>query len=522
MALGVVVSCSGNDDSGGPATTRGRPSPTSALQPPAAPATTAANPSSLAVPAAVTRPNVVVVMTDDQTMDELKVMPHVQALAKEGVSFPSSIVTYPLCCPSRASFFTAQYAHNHGVQWNSGPTGGYAHFLHQETSMPASLQAAGYRTSHIGKFLNGYGDKKTASIPKGFDNFQGLMGPSTGQYFGYTINDNGVLRQYPKGPDDYQTDVLTDLAVRDIDAANAQRKPFFLSVAYLAPHAQFGCALDKCTSDQIAEEREYANIGFGHAEAVPAPKYKGRFATEALPKPPNFDVATKGGSTGDDRPPLGSLDIEAITTGYRSELESLLSVDDGVARILDKLHQLNLSDRTIVVFTSDNGFFHGEHRLRYGKYLPYEESLKVPLIVSGPGVARGGRNLSVVTNVDLSTTLMAWAGATPLRPADGNDIRPLLAKPAAMWPRAVLVEGLGPANVSQPQYLGLRSQRYVYFEFTGGTGRGVELYDLALDPYQLTNVANDPRYRTVRREMAATTARLTLCAGDDCNREIGP
>jgi arylsulfatase A-like enzyme len=469
------------------------------------------------------RPNLVVIMTDDQTMQSLSVMPNVQRLlVDQGMSFPNSFVTYPLCCPSRASFFTAQYSHNNGVEWNSGPNGGYGAFKEQQTTVPAALQAAGYRTSHIGKFLNGYGDQRTAAIPKGFDNFQGLVGPSTGQYFGFTINNNGVMQS--DFDNRYQTDVLTELAVADIAAAKADGRPFFLNLAYLAPHAEFGCPLASCSAAQIREEREFSNIGFGHSEAVPAPRHEGAFASTALPRPTSFGNLTKNGSIADARPPLSDLDIADITSGYRSELESLLAVDEGVARVVDALEAAGVLDKTLIAFTSDNGFFHGEHRLRYGKYLPYEESLKVPLVVRGPAVAPGTSNATVVTNVDLSTTLMGYTGTSPLREADGLDLSPLFADPALTWDRAALVEGLGPQAAGQPQYLGIRTKRWAFFEFADSPGApgGVELYDLEADPFQVTNLADDPAHATTRAQLGALVAELTLCAGLACGEAVDP
>lgn len=469
------------------------------------------------------QPNLVVIMTDDQTMDSLAVMPNVKRLlVDEGMSFPNSIVTYPLCCPSRASFFTAQYSHNNGVEWNSGANGGYAAFKGQDTAMPASLQAAGYRTSHIGKFLNGYGDQRSAAMPKGFDNFQGLVGPSTGQYFGFTINDNGVLRKDEQGR--YQTDVLTELAVDDIGAAATEGRPFFLSLAYLAPHAEFGCALASCTAAQIREEREFSNIGFGHSEAVPAPRHKGRFGDTPLPQRPSLGNLTDGGSVSDSRPPLSDLDLADITSGYRSELESLLAVDEGVGAVVDALTKSNALERTLIVFTSDNGFFHGEHRLRYGKYLPYEEALKVPLVVRGPGVKPATTNSTVVTNVDLSTTLMGYSQTEPLREPDGLDLSPLFAAPDLEWDRGVLVEGLGPQAAAQPQYLGIRTKRWAYFEFADSPGApgGAELYDLEADPFQITNLAVKPEYSGEVAALAQQVAELTLCAGPACAEAVDP
>lgn len=468
----------------------------------------------------VERPNVLVLMTDDQTVESMRAMPLTnQRLVAQGTTFPQSIVTYPLCCPSRASFMTAQYNHNNGVLWNSGPDGGYSSFKGQDTAVPASFQAAGYRTAHIGKFLNGYGDRNVTEIPDGWSSFQGLVGPSTGQYTGFSINDNGVVRTYG---DQYQTDVLTDLALHELDGNKDAGAPFFMQVAYLAPHAEFGCALADCAGQVIREDREFSNIGFGDSRAVPSRRFAGTMSEEQLPTKDSYGAVTKGGGLAEDRPALGPLDDENIAAGYRSELESLQSVDESVAALLDRLSAQGRLDNTIVVYTSDNGFFHGEHRLRYGKYLPYEEALTVPLVVRGPGVAIGATNQTVVSNVDVSTTLMAASGVEPLREPDGLDISELWADPNRFEDRALLVEGLGPQDASQPQYLGVRTAAMAYFRFTSDGQDTTELYDLRRDPEQLVNVAEDPRYRQARRALRAITAEMAECAGAQCADSRAP
>ena len=225
---------------------------------------------------AVDRPNVVVIMTDDQTVESMKTMAKTNALlADSGTSFSNSIVTYPTCCPSRATFFTGQYAHNNGVRFNSGKTGGYSTFKNQETAFPAALQKAGYRTAHIGKFLNGYGDDYATNTkpPAGWTRWAGLVGLSTGQYFNFTLNLDGKLVTY--SDTDYQTDVLTALAVEEVKTASAGDEPFFLSLAYLAPHAEFGCPLVECTAEKIKEDIDNANSGADAGSPIPAPQYSG-------------------------------------------------------------------------------------------------------------------------------------------------------------------------------------------------------------------------------------------------------
>lgn len=528
IALTLVIlaaACSGNGESKRNATTSakrgdGTTAP-QAVEPEWSTTSPATTPAGQEVRPPVEQPNIVVIMTDDQTVDQLASMPRTKRLlVDQGTTFSNSIVTYPLCCPSRATFFTGQYSHNNGVQWNSGANGGYGSFKGQDTAIPATMQSAGYRTAHIGKFLNGYGDKKRAEIPKGWDEWHGLVGPSTGQYFGFTLNHNGVLDTY--GADDYQTDVLTDLAVDEIDAASKSQRPFFLSLAYLAPHAAFGCPLAECSGADIREDREYSNTGFALSNPVPAPRHAAMFSDAALPEDPSYNLALDGEE--DLRPELSERDGEDITKNYRAELASLQAVDEGVERVVTALEAAGHLDDTLIVFTSDNGYFHGQRRLKFGKYLPYEPSLTVPLVVRGPGVAVNAVNRSVVANVDLGATMVALAGVEPLRTLDGRSLVDVLSNPALVWDRPVLIEGLGPQTASQPQYFGIRTGRFAYFEFASGANGGVELYDIIDDPHQLTNLAVDPDAKTAAAiaQLATLVGDLRACAGVVCSDAVVP
>lgn len=465
---------------------------------------------------AVDRPNVVVIMTDDQTVESMKTMAKTNALlADSGTSFSNSIVTYPTCCPSRATFFTGQYAHNNGVRFNSGKTGGYSTFKNQETAFPAALQKAGYRTAHIGKFLNGYGDDYATNTkpPAGWTRWAGLVGLSTGQYFNFTLNLDGKLVTY--SDTDYQTDVLTALAVEEVKTASAGDEPFFLSLAYLAPHAEFGCPLVECTAEKIKEDIDNANSGADAGSPIPAPQYSGSFAQEPLPAKPSFDQFGFG-QTASLIPPFDAAQKKFIDFNYRSTLESLRSVDDGVEAVVKAVEAAGELDNTVIIFTSDNGFFFGEHRFQFGKYMPYEESLTVPLYIRGPGVAVGQVNDTVVTNADLAPTILEMADAKPLRVMDGVSLGPLLKDPALLWDRPVAIEGLSPPITLQPEWHGIRTRRFAYFEFVSGGVNGVELYDIVKDPYQMNNLVLNPAFADVVAEFHRQTLLLQSCVGAEC------
>lgn len=472
-------------------------------------------PDGVTVPKAVEKPNIVVVMTDDQTLESMRVMTKVnQRIGATGTTFSNSIVTLPTCCPSRATYLTGQYNHNNGVRWNFGKTGGYYALTHQETTFPVALRRAGYRTAHFGKYLNEYGDRNRTEVPLGWVRWGGLVGQSTGQYFNFTLNLDGKLKTY--GPNDYQTDVITGLAVDEIRVASKEKRPFFLSVAYFAPHARFGCPLAECKDVDLSQRIREAQEGNDLQTPDPAPKYKNAFADEPLPTKANFDAVGLGQTDGPLRGPLTQDDKDYVLRNYRAELASLKSVDDGVGEIMDALAAAGEAENTVVIFTSDNGYFHGEHRIEFGKYLPYQEALTVPLLMTGPGVAAGQTNDTVVANIDLAPTILDLADVTPLREMDGHTLMPLASNPARLWDRPVLIEGLSPPTQLQPEYRGIRTRKFAYFQFLSGGINGVELYDLENDPDQLNNLVLYPEYRDVVAKFQRITVELRNCEGAQC------
>jgi N-acetylglucosamine-6-sulfatase len=468
--------------------------------------------SATAERATSTRPNIVVIMTDDQTVESLRVMPQVRSLLEQhGVTFSTNIASYPLCCPARTTYYTGQYAHNHHVEYNVGPTGGYHVFHHKKTTVPVALENAGYRTIHIGKYLNGYGRKNPTVVPPGWTDWNGSIDPSTYRYYGFTLNENGQLRTF--GLHDYQTDVYTRMAVAKIRREAAKPGPFYLDLAFLAPHAvqRETSGLDPVDEAAVGMPRLRHGIRF----PVPPPRDQGRFAGEPLPDRPAFDendVSDKPSNI-QNRPLFPPQEINEIKTNYRRRLETLPAVDRGVAKIIGVLNATKQMDNTVVAFVSDNGFFHGEHRIPYGKYLPYDPSIRVPLIIRGPGFAENETTSALVENVDLPATILGLAGAKPLRKLDGRSLLPLLEDPTGDWPRnAALVES-GLNNAGAPVYAGLRTQRYLYVEYTDGQR---ELYDLKDDPYELRNIAGTRAVRSVQAKLSKQLAKARTCKGKAC------
>ena len=265
------------------------------------------------------RPNIVVIMTDDQTVESIRVMKNVKRLlVAQGTTFDNSFASFPLCCPSRATFLTGQYAHNHGVLSNKPPYGGY-YALDNENTLPVWLERAGYETILVGKYLNGYGDLDKHEIPPGWTEWHGAVNNSAYQFYGYTVNENGMLVKYGRDPASYQTDVYADKAVEIVRRRAAERKPFFLWLSFLAPHVGGP-----------------PTPGRSALTTLPAPRHLGRFAASPLPTPPSFneaDVSDKPGSIR-IRPPLSHQQVAAITERYQLRLESLLAVDEAVGRIV--------------------------------------------------------------------------------------------------------------------------------------------------------------------------------------------
>jgi N-acetylglucosamine-6-sulfatase len=457
------------------------------------------------------RPNVVVVMTDDQDFRSLQAIGKtVRHFKRNGTTFDQNIVNFPLCCPSRATYLTGQYAHNHGVKWNNWPEGGF-YRLRQKETLPVWLRRAGYRTIHIGKYLNETGERAPHNVvPTGWDDWHGGVDPSTYAYYGYTLNHNGRLQRYGSKPSDYSTDVLAGIAERSIRRAKRTGKPFFMNVAPIAPHT-------------VANE---ASARIEGTPALPPPRYAKRYANASLPDWPNLneeDISDKPSSVQQFFPQqLNQEELDALTRHYRGRMGALLAVDDMVMRIIRQLKRAGVYDNTVIVFTSDNGWILGEHRMRDPvtmdgqaagvKYVPYEGSSRVPLMISGPGFPKRRTVKGVTSNVDLAPTILDIANARATLPADGLSLLPVSRKPSMLNGRAVLLQTFtNPRNV--PPYRSVRTQRYRYDTDDSGEE---SLWDLKRDPWELQNVAGDPRYARVKAILARQVEKLRNCKGATC------
>lgn len=487
------------------------------------------------------RPNIIVIMSDDQADGEsMDVMTNVRnLLSSKGIRFTNSFVDFPICCPSRTTFITGQHSQNHGVQDNSLPDGGYAKFHNSGTennTLPVWLKNAGYKTALMGKYINGYGasDLGGAAVPPGWDRWLGIMNLG---YFNYTVSDNGSAVTYGSSTSDYLTDVLSNKAVGFINDQATSTQPFFLWLTPYAPH------------------NDPSTGGF----TIPAPRHAGMFSSVSLPRPPSFnetDVSDKPSFLRDSvNPLLDAATVSKIEQNYRKRREALLALDEMVGNIVNALTAAGKLNDTVIVYTSDNGWFSGEHRIPAGKELMYEEAIRVPLIITGPGVSKGEERNRLVQNIDLTPTILELAHAVSGRAMDGRSLVPLLQNNSSSWRSTLLFQSAyWQSPYKQGAYKtatlkGVRTNQFAYVEHTPtlasvsadalsevqelersgqsyslsnaavATANPVmemEFYDLRTDPYELENKFTDPAYFSVVEDLKSRLNILKTCAGDSC------
>ena len=481
--------------------------------------------------AQTTKPNIIFILTDDLDAASIPFMPKLKTLAEQGVTLTNFFINMPLCCPSRTEILRGQYAHNTQILGNTLPSGGFQKFfqLDEEKSTIATwMQSAGYRTLFAGKYLNGFPDRSNLMyIPPGWTEWNSaIKGNAYGEY-DYTLNENGKQVVYGKKPEDYGTDVYARKAVDFITRTAKEGKPFFV---YLTPYAP-------------------------HGPATPAPRHEKMFLDVTVPRPPNFnedDVSDKPAYIR-NRPKLTERQITQLTQDYRKRLQSLQAVDDMIESLVNTLKQTGQLDNTYIFFTSDNGFHLGNHRQQTGKVAPYEEEIRVTLIVRGPGVP-AGKSLDYLSgNIDLAPTWAELGGASVPNFVDGRSLVSLWSNnPPREWRQCFLIENglitpqiqtraarqvpntppelLEPPDADDedaetdatptgqrvplgvPVYRGIRMNEYSYVEYVTGEK---ELYNLKSDPYQLQNLAAKADANLLT-QLAARLKQMTTCTGATC------
>jgi N-acetylglucosamine-6-sulfatase len=522
-------------------------------------------------------PSFVVIQTDDETLDQLytvfnaggvdiPTMPNtLSMIAGRGITFNRYYVSYPLCCPSRVSLLTGRYAHNHNVRGNVQPNGGYSGFRARGAwshNLATWLQGAGYRTIHIGKFLNGYGDEPFdtgTEVPPGWSAWHTVENADTHHYYyGYSLNDNGTIdgpfgdsgswetREYgerdyfgcpattiEEKPCFYETDMLSGIAYQELTATPAEQ-PFYLQLDYTAPHGDFRRP----------------------AGPEPAPRHYTLF--DGAPYPHSREEGFNEGNVNDkprfirEAPYLSLNDIHTYRVYYQKALASLRAIDDGVKTVIDTLGGQHRLRNTYVIFTSDNGFFYGEHRLTGGKFLAYEPSTHLPFLIRGPGIKPGTATGQLAANIDIAPTVLELAGVKPDKSVDGTSLVPFFRDPNLRTRRPILFESFVETNdveangeptaqrvvqelkrpraqksggakasiVAPPKdYEGIRLGPYKYIEWPDGEK---ELYDINKDPYELNNIVRVPNYFPIRAFLHAQLIRLEACVGHTCRESAPP
>jgi len=457
-------------------------------------------PNALAADVSITRPNIVVIMADDlekrslQIMVENGLVPNLKRhIIDKSITFSNSFATYPLCCPSRSTFLTGQYPHNHGVWSNQLPNGGVTKLV--DTSTIATwLHDAQYYTGYVGKYLNQYGtDVQETYVPPGWDDWQATVGDSTYFMYSYTINDNGLLVKYGKKWSDYQTDVIAKRSVEFIQEREvSDSTPFFLYINPLAPHT------DHSTS--------YCEMNYNQIQTtVPPGRYRGTTDNIELPRPPSFNEADVSDKPAGSRKPLmTSAHIACLDNYFHDRLESMQAVDDLIRKVVSTLSTNGELSRTVIVFTSDHGYLLGEHRL-FAKIRLYEESIGVPLYVRIPKVEPQTIDKLVVNN-DLAPTLLEFAQAEADMEIDGRSLIPLIENPGTSWREGFLIE--------TPNYSAIRTEDYVYAIHYRNSAK--EIYDLDEDPYELDNVAGKTPWKSKISALEEWRQALVVCKGLTC------
>jgi N-acetylglucosamine-6-sulfatase len=454
-------------------------------------------------------PNIIFILTDDMALHDIEFMPKVKKLLiEEGTTFSNYFVTNSQCCPSRSSILRGQYVHNHGVESNQAGFRRFYELGNESSTIATWLNAAGYLTGYMGKYLNGYpdGSRKT-HVPAGWTEWHAGIGDGGYKQFNYSLNENGKIVEYGRAEGDYLTDVLSRKATAFIRHAVEQKKPFFLHLSPFAPHEP----------------------------AIPAPRHRALFEDAMVPRTASFNeknVTSKPAYVRAQRL-LNKRQIEAIDRVHRKRLQSLQAVDDLVEDVVETLQQTGELHQTYIVFSSDNGYHLGQHRLLPGKQTAYEEDIHVPLVIRGPDVParRSVRQLAVET--DLAPTFAEWASVIFPGFVDGRSLEPLLKKslPAlAEWRQGILIEHYTAPEPfmswvehqlfqtkEKPQlnaYRAVRSTRHLFVQYQS---RERELYDLVNDPNQLRNIVAEVDARTIKR-YSHWLNQLRKCKGADCRK----
>lgn len=505
------------------------------------------------------RPNVVVIQTDDQPIEQFnatwrdlynrdrQIMPNTMSLVrKQGVLFKNYMTPFPLCAPSRASLLSGQYAQNHGVIRIGGERGGWDSYRSGRIfseNLPVWLQRSGYHTAHFGKFTNQYGgpdDPAETIVPPGWDRWvSDATDNSTREFYGYRQNIDGVITERLGDPfydmiggkDDlacpslglslcnYHTDSMSQRASDEIRSSGSQ--PFYIQIDYHTPHGD--------SRPPIGPE--------------PAVRHYDTAIKTPTPKPPGYNeanISDKPSFLRKNTPRLTQGEINQLTLENRKAVEALQSVDEGVRDLIATLEETGKLKNTYVIFTSDNGFFLGQHRIHRGKLLPYEAAVRVPMVIRGPGIKPNSTSRELVANQDVAPTILKLTGARARSKIDGRSMVRYWKNPKTVTRRPILLSSYQAATrfipgdypdeppvvvptsrngaqvsakASNHNYVGIRVGPYKYIQYEEAEN---ELYVLSRDPAELKNRFGVARYAEIQAYLQEELDTLRACKGSSC------
>ncbi|MCE0534569.1 sulfatase [Kineosporia rhizophila] len=453
-----------------------------------------------AVAASGSKPNIVFVLVDDLATNLVEYMPTVKAMQDEGASFENYFVSNSLCCPSRATIFTGRYPHNTEIITNTAATGGgYYMFkgraLDQDT-FATDLQAAGYRTAMMGKYMNEYQPgspkKPSANNPAGWDEW--ALAASGYAGFNYNLNQNGEVVHYGRAEQDYLTDVISERGQDFIKRAAAEGEPFMLELAPFTPHKPY----------------------------VPAPRHENLYNDLKAPRVASYDKKNKNAPSWMASQKLTGPRKKKMDEQFRQRVRTTLSIDEMIADVKAQLRESGVADNTYIVFSSDNGYHMGEHSLISGKMTAFSTDIQVPLVVTGPDVPAGVKVEDLGSNIDLRSTFGDLAGATVPASVDGQSLAPLWSggtndrQHLLVEHKGMEVDKMDPdtgifRSPIPPNYAALRHRDWLYVKYNNGQR---EYYDLTSDPYEMNNIVG----KITKKRLLTLDRRLKdvrQCAGQE-------
>ncbi|KAJ4267223.1 hypothetical protein NW762_003324 [Fusarium torreyae] len=478
--------------------------------------------------------NIVFILTDDQdsVLDSVSYMPKLKEhIIDKGTSFVNHFTTTAICCPARVALWTGKQPHNTNVTDVSPPYGGFPKFVSQglnDNYLPVWLQEAGYNTYYTGKLFNAHTiNNYNSPYPAGWTGTNFLLDPGTYDYLNPIYQRNKEAPVHHK--DEHTSDLISKYAHELLKEAIDSKNPFFVSIAPIAPHSNIG-----------------VNRAPGTPMTIPIPteRHSHLFEGVKIPRTDNFNPDSPSGvSWIHELSQFNESSVSKLDDYYRARLQSLQAVDEIVEQVAKQLEDAGLLDETYIIYSSDNGFHLGQHRLPPGKECGFDEDIRVPLFVRGPGVSAGSVEKAVTTHIDLAPTLLRLAGVELRGDFDGTPI-PVLPKQGSKRHEHVAVEywgtaiaeggiggfdGKGQINMPNNTYKGVRIVHEDYdLYYSAWCNNEHELYNLKTDPGQLDNLYPQDEKVTASAALLGTTAQQVLnrldalmlvlksCKGETC------